>query len=197
VDVVEQPDDEMWLFSSLYYVTPVHRPPLFKFPTSLHRLRSVFLPRAISESATRRFFIQRGSDPRRPLENEREVLTICQFFNIQPVRPELLSIKQQILLFNSADMIMGVKGAALANIIFCRADTKIIVLSPNDFADPFFWDIAGQLSLQYFEVFGPISSSVAGQAQNPFSIDTDDLTKALLYATRDRKLTISGWQRSA
>ncbi len=197
VDVVEQPDDEMWLFSELYYMTPVHRPPLFKFPTSLHRLRSIFLPRAILELTTRRFFIQRGAEPRRPLENETEVLSICKFFNIQPVRPELLSIEQQISLFNSAEIIIGVKGAALANIIFCKATTKIIVLSPNDFADPFFWDIAGQLSLHYFEVFGPISTSVAGQAQNSFSIDTNDLTEVLLHATRDRKMTISGWQRSA
>jgi Glycosyltransferase 61 len=179
VDIVEQPDDEMWLFLALYYVTPVHRPPLFKLPAGLRRLRSAFLPMADRAPQPRRFYIQQDAKPRRRLENELEIIAVCQYFNLEIVQPELLSIQQQISLFNCADIIVGVKGAALTNIIFCNDSAKVMVLSPNDWADPIFWDIAGQLSLRYFELFGPISSKAFGQAQNPFSVDIYDFIDAL------------------
>jgi capsular polysaccharide biosynthesis protein len=191
VDIVEQPDDEMWLFSELHYVTPVHWSPLFKLPVGLHRLRSAFLPDANRATGTQRLYISRGGHPRRPLENEQEVVAICRSFRFEVVQPELLSIEQQIYLFNSSDIIVGVKGAALTNVVFCNSSAKVIVLSPNDWPDPFFWDIAGQLSLQYYELFGSISSDTLGQAQNPFSIDIDDLTDALRHASSGEEPIVS------
>ena len=53
----------------------------------------------------------------------------------------------QILLFQSAEFIIGPHGAGLANLLFCEPGTKVIELMPCVEVRPFFWLISEKLAL--------------------------------------------------
>jgi len=194
VPVIEHPDSEIWQFDRLHYVMPVHCPPLFKLPHALGALRALVLADLLPIKCHRNIYVSRGGGRPRPLENEAEFTELLEKRGFEVVHPELLTLKEQAALFRSADIVVGVKGAALTNGVFCGASTALVVLSPDDFPDPFYWDIAGQQGLSYVEIFGPVSSYQTITPDNPFSISVDRFTRAIDRACsrRDRPKN-TGW----
>jgi hypothetical protein len=49
------------------------------------------------------------------------------------------------------------------------------VLSPADWTDPIFWDIAGQFGVGYSEIFGPVTATIGVPGENPFRVDAGRL----------------------
>jgi hypothetical protein len=172
IDILERPSAETWEFASLHYLTPVHVPPLYKHPEALSCLRSLVVSGHLTAGAqTRRLFISRGDATTRRLVNEDEILGVCAEFGFMAVRPERLTLEAQAELFRSAKIIVGVKGAALTNVLFCTAGTHLITLSPSDFPDPFFWDLASQGGVHYSEIFGRLLTRTHAQGHGPFVVD--------------------------
>jgi hypothetical protein len=60
---------------------------------------------------------------------------------------EDLTVAQQIDLFRHAAFVIGVHGAALANLVFCPPGTKVIELAPDCGYRPFFAQISSKLGL--------------------------------------------------
>jgi len=178
VPLIEHADHEVWTFASLQYVMPVQISPLIKLPRALSQLRSALLAGKIRPPQRRRLHILR-SGPNRRLVNETEVIDLTRQHGFETVRPEEHSLREQVALFQSAECIIGVKGAALTNLMFCSGATSVLVLSPSDWPDPIFWDIAGQLGIAYHEQFGPVTDHAEPQGRNPFRIDLDRLAKHL------------------
>lgn len=182
VDVVDHPDDEVWRFAELHYVSPVHIPPLFKLPAAIAALRErVLRSRASSRRPYRTLYVERGSVVPRRLVNEAEVIRLCGTLGIEVVSPEGLSLSDQAALFRDAALVVGVKGAALTNALFCAPGAHVVALSPGDFPDPFFWDLVGQSGSFYSEIFGPVRSRDLPPALNPFTVDLGRL-RAILTA---------------
>ena len=67
-------------------------------------------------------------------------------------KPELLTFKNQINLFNNSSIIIGAHGASLTNIIFCRPGTKIIEIIPADHQNRKCERISKVLNLKYFRI---------------------------------------------
>ena len=67
-------------------------------------------------------------------------------------KPEILSFKKQISLFESSSVIIGAHGAAFSNIIFCKPGTKIIEIIPADHPNKKCERISKILKLRYFRV---------------------------------------------
>jgi capsular polysaccharide biosynthesis protein len=174
--LLEQRDAETWSFSELMYLSPPHRTPSMVCPPTLDVLRSAVIPKETETG--RRIYLSRGGADARRLVNEAELMPVLQKFDIELVYPERLSLPAQARLFSAADVVVGAKGAALANLVFSRPGSAVVVLSPGDFEDPFFWDIAGQKQMAYAEVFGPVLSTNSA-SRNDFSIRPDQLEAAL------------------
>jgi capsular polysaccharide biosynthesis protein len=182
VAVIEHPDDEAWRFAELHYVSPVHIPPLFKLPEGLACLRAQILRGRLADGTPRRaIYVMREAHERRKLANEDAVVALCQEFGIEVVSPERMSLRDQAGLFHRASLVVGVKGAGLTNALFCTPRAHVIVLSPADFPDPFFWDLVGQFGGNYSEIFGALVGRDCGQSENPFTIDISRL-RAILTA---------------
>ena len=172
VTVLEHADGECWRVGELIYVAPVHVPPLSKRPEALAALRALVLRDALRlPAASRRLFVSRGAHPARRLVNEAELVAVAAAAGYETVQPEQLDLPAQAALFRSASCIVGVKGAALANLMFCAAGAQVLVLSPGDFPDPFFWDLAAHAGAGYAELFGQLTARDARQGSNPFRID--------------------------
>jgi capsular polysaccharide biosynthesis protein len=178
-EVLIHPDNEVWEFGTLWYVTPLHVPPLFKLPDGLRALRSSLLPSARAPSSpSQRLFVSRGDKAHRHLMNENELLGMCVKNGFDLVYPERLSLHEQAALFQDAQVIVGVKGAALTNALFMAPGAAVIALSPADFPDPFFWDICAQFDVQYLEIFGDAATGHEG-GRADFSVRPDKLSAAL------------------
>lgn len=67
--------------------------------------------------------------------------------------------------FAQADVIVGVHGAALANLAFCRPDTRVLELLPSAHAYPYFFSLAVSGGLQYDCIIG--SSDVEHEPHDP------------------------------
>lgn len=182
VEVIEIKDDEVCQFDKLLYATPVHVPPLFKLPASLECVsafsKAVENGNLGSGGHPSRIFISRRQAGTRHLVNEREVFEIASQFGFEMVFPEDYDFPTQIRLFSGAEAVIGTKGAALTNLVFSTPGCLAVVLSPSDFIDPFFWDVAGQRNVKYAEIFGSITTEKP-RGLNDFRISPERLHSAL------------------
>ena len=97
---------------------------------------------------TRRLLIARRG-PTRTIHNLKQVREFLSRYDFETVYLEGMSFADQILLFQSAEFIIGAHGAGLANLVFCEPGTKVIELMPSAELRPFFWLIAEKLDLAY------------------------------------------------
>jgi capsular polysaccharide biosynthesis protein len=155
-DVVFQKDDQPLRAQRLYYVQPVHVPPLFKHPGALDLVRlaaqEVF-PSDTSTSLGRKLYISRARTGTRHLTNELEVVELLASKGFTTVYPEEHDFKDQVKMFQAADFVLSVKGAALTNLIFSGPNCNAMLLSHSAFIDPFFWDVCGYTNSNYSEIF--------------------------------------------
>ena len=178
VPLILHGDEETVLCEQLFYVTPLHVPPLFKLPLGLEMLRQRFPPAAPVPSRGSRLFITRRGSTFRNVENEDQLAALCQRYGFDVIMPETMSFADQVARFAAAEAVIGVKGAALTNIIFCPSSCAVVVLSPADFVDPFYWDIAGQRQMAYAEIFGAVTTARA-TGLNDFVIPVEKMQRAL------------------
>lgn len=93
-------------------------------------------------ASPRRIYVSRRGSMRAALVNESELETALAARGFTIVRPETLSVREHIVLFHRAEMIIGLAGAALANVLFCRPGAEVIELQPSNIAGAWVRDIA-------------------------------------------------------
>lgn len=180
VEVIELPDDEIWRFSDLHYVTPIHVPLRFKLPAAISALRALILRGHLANEAPRRgIYVTRGEHGARRLRNENEVIALCRELGLDIVQPEAWTLAEQARIFRQADLVVGVKGAALANALFCSSRAHLVLLSPGDFPDPFYWDLTAPAGVGYSEIFGVLQNRDRLTGHNPFTVSIAGLRTIL------------------
>lgn len=127
------------IFSGLGNIVCDHSP--FKSPTradncisklSLNQLREQSHPSLSSESPKKIYLLRAKGSGGRTALNDDEIAAYAQANGFTIVSPESLSFSEQVELFHNAEVIMGISGAAFANMIYCRPETKLIVISPYE-----------------------------------------------------------------
>lgn len=150
-------------------------------PHSLIEIRNFYwekfsLRKALDTS--RNFFIPRYSRYRQ-LTNQQSLADELVQKNFEVLSPENLTFEQQVRSFYSASTVIAPTGAALANIIFCRPGTKIIVLANNScLRNHYIFGQLGQaldLALTYVE--GP---SIRDRVHSGYSVDIGHINRALM-----------------
>lgn len=103
------------------------------------------------ENLSKCVFISRKDAPFRKIFNEDELF--AQFEKYGFVRYELskLSVAEQIMLFNKAEIVVSPQGTGLTNSIFCNPGTKIIELFQG-LGDCTFWYISQIFNLNYIPI---------------------------------------------
>ena len=91
-------------------------------------------------------------------------------------------------MFAAAELVVGMKGAALANLMFAPEDAAAVVLSPRHWIDPIFWDLAGQLGQRYIEVLADQAEGGAADPRAPLQVDLAALAHALEAAGGGRPM---------
>jgi glycosyltransferase involved in cell wall biosynthesis len=124
----------------------------------------------------RRLLIERKG-PTRKIDNFEQVQAFLSGHGFETIFLEGLSIVEQILLFQSAEFVIGAHGAGLTNLLFCKPGTKVIEFMPAVEMRPFFWMISEKLNLVHAVQFCPTVDGACFQA----SINVDIAKLQTLY----------------
>ncbi|MEJ0048067.1 MAG: glycosyltransferase family 61 protein [Rhodospirillales bacterium] len=114
----------------------------------------------MARPSPRRIYIDRRHTGERPLVNEAELMGALAGLGFVMVRPDMLSLADQVRLFRGAEVIVAPHGAELTNLGFCRPGTQIIELLMDAYCNWCFRNLAGLLRLRY--------DCVVGLAQRPW-----------------------------
>jgi capsular polysaccharide biosynthesis protein len=123
----------------------------------LDRVRERILAAAAIDPAggAKRIYITRRGSQKRVLVNELDLETALAARGFTIVRPEALSVRDQIALFHQAELIVAPAGAALANVLFCRPGAKVIELQPSNFIGVWVRNIALLVGVDWRAFFAP------------------------------------------
>lgn len=83
------------------------------------------------------------------LKNENELETALSALGFTSVSPGEMTLCEQIILFNNADIVVGVHGAGLVNTMFCKEQAKVIEIIPTNYPARYYSDIAKICCLNY------------------------------------------------
>jgi len=78
----------------------------------------------------RRLFVTRNRARLRFIENESDILDLCARLDLELVDPGDLSPDKQVEAFSNAEIIVGIHGAGLTNIAFCRTNCVVLEIFP-------------------------------------------------------------------
>lgn len=113
---------------------------------ALHRTFSTTMVR---DAPGRKLYVSRKKSAKRKISNEEDVEAALRSKGFLIVYAEELDFLEQIKRFSSAQMVVGVHGAGLANIVWCSMGTPILEIFPFDFTHSCFATLAATNQLRY------------------------------------------------
>ena len=117
------------------------------------------------------YFITRRKTTSRNLLNEQLLLDSLASFGVQAVEPQDLTFSEQVDLFANADVVIGTHGAGLANIVFCKRNSRLLEFMASEYRNKCYWALAGNISIRYAYVIGAKSGKKFKQKESSsFSI---------------------------
>lgn len=98
-----------------------------------------------------RIWINRRNRNSRRIVNEEEVLYVVRSFEFEIIEFELLSFEEQIQLMNQANVVAGVHGAGLTNMIFMKPNSKVFELTTQmDGGQYYYYTLSNALNHKYY-----------------------------------------------
>ena len=119
-------------------------------------------------------FIERvGHAPNRLIANRTDVTTQLSSHGFTNVELGSKSFGEQISAWESTRLAAGVLGSDFANIVFARPGTRVFLLSPDWFADAFFFHLAAAKGLEWNELrCGVLVDRADIEHRSSFDVDT-------------------------
>jgi capsular polysaccharide biosynthesis protein len=98
-----------------------------------------------------RLYLSRSTARRRRVANENALRHLLGQYGFIEIRPETLSMREQVSLFQRAEVIVGPHGAALGGIVFAPR-AKVLVLYPQRNPGEYFYTMAQRLGIEHYGV---------------------------------------------
>lgn len=133
----------------------------------------------------KRIFVSRRGT--RQIVNLAEVEAKLAEMGFETVYPEDLSFSTQVSTFSAAEVVVGVMGAAMTNLLFCRPSSRIIILTPSAWHEPFYRTLGNALSQNIVSLLGRSSLDPESKGHpihlQGFHVDTSLLRHCVLGAS--------------
>ncbi len=101
-----------------------------------------------------RIFVSRRDAGQRPLRNEAEIEALCVARGYVSVTMSGMTVADQVSLFGGARSVVGLHGAALANLLFCRPGAAVLELLMDRYVNFCFRRLAARAGLRYGCILG-------------------------------------------
>jgi capsular polysaccharide biosynthesis protein len=176
-DVVWMGEDQFFKVPDLYYITRVATPGQVN-DAMMKSLNGRF--RSDRGPGTKRFYISRSEARIRKVLNESELEPVLRNYGIETVRPESLSLREQIDMFAECATLIGIHGAGLTNCLFMPPGGNVVELrkpEPN-FG---YWHLADSVGHKYYYYHGVADSelSLIGAGCN-LTVPVEDFEQKIL-----------------
>ncbi len=134
-------------------------------------LGDIVLPEAEGMGAGPLVYVSRNRSNTRRVRNEDEFLPALRALGFTILELEDLPLASQIEMFRNARVVVSPHGAALANILFCRPEAKVVEIFPEGGVHgSAYLRIASHLSLDYYFVVASTTEH-ASEAKSPVDAD--------------------------
>lgn len=129
----------------------------------------------------RRLYISRRDASSRKFINEDEIVNLLNNAGFETIELSKFGFSEKIELFAQADIIVGLTGAGLTNLMFCSKDTHVVEIFPTSFVTYFYASMAGYLGLDYRALIFENDSVMSGlnKYYGNLSLDPKLLEKSL------------------
>jgi hypothetical protein len=118
-----------------------------------------------------KIFISRNTRFFQRLINQTEVSSLFESYGFKIVNTDELSFKEQVNIFSNANVVAGVSGAALTNIIYCRPGTTLVSIIPNEYNFNLYSTIAHHLGIHSIFLNADIVKKGAKSSSDLFQLD--------------------------
>ena len=105
----------------------------------------------------------------RTVKNEQEIRKFLSVNGFDIIKLSDLSFSEQVVLFNNAEIIVGLHGSGFANIAFCNPQTKVIEFR-NSSSGPIIENIAKKINLNYKSIIIEVKNTKFGIQQGHIHI---------------------------
>ncbi len=103
----------------------------------------------------RKIFLKRSVDQGRMISNAEEIEKLMEALGFEIVENGLLNFEEQLNLYRSAAVVVGIHGAGLINLIFrYPLNCHLIEIFPSDWIEPHYYFLSNQLGYKYNCVVG-------------------------------------------
>lgn len=130
----------------------------------------------------KRLFVRRNSSYRMLL-NQSAIESMLAERGFHVIDPETMTIEEQICNFSKAEVVIGPSGAGMANILWCKPETRILILhSDHPYKKYPYWDALARASgskIAYLAGVRAFNVTDIFEAHDDFSISPSDLDKLL------------------
>lgn len=129
----------------------------FQHPVTLKYIRDKLLKSAqhkkidVSHFSKKVFITRKDSYNGRRFSNEDEVFALFEKKGFKRYSLCNLSVVEQILLFNNAEIVVSEQGSGLTNILFCKPGTKVVEIF-QALIDNCFWWVSQLFQLNYIPI---------------------------------------------
>jgi capsular polysaccharide biosynthesis protein len=162
----------------LAFITGLSRHGQYVSPLALHAASLLAIGSVPGHH--KKLFVRRGTPRKgRALLNEIEIDERLAREGFLSIDPSEMTAEEQINIFRGAEIIIAVAGAAMANIAFCRPDTKVMALVPGSFPDTLLWFICQHCRLDYTEIRGEQINDEGEGWTDGFNVGLDVIERIL------------------
>lgn len=135
-------------------------------------------------SPTKRVFVNRPAKIGRYLRNVDQLLPALHRAGFQIVELDNARMEEQIALFSSASLIVTMHGAALTNLIFSSAPTRVLELMPGEAISCHYYWVAKVMELGGYDAVlgGPLETNLLRYPRGRFDVDPDRFEQRLRRA---------------
>lgn len=133
----------------------------------------------IKKTEQKRIYISRRDARYRKVINEQEVLEVLNNYGFQIVNLGNMEIIKQIELFANAQIVVGVHGAGLTNMLFCPAHTKVLEIYSKYYHDASYRVLANALGLSYSYMVAETSDISPRPSQEDMLVDINGFKASL------------------
>lgn len=136
----------------------------------------------IDESYSSYIFVSRQNIDQRKVKNFEELQTRLVSLGFDIIEPENLSIKEQIRVFSQAELIVGVWGSGLSNMVF-GDELSVIILYPENGITTDFYLLANECGHNYDHVV--CLSTGEGHKNDDIIVDVSELEQRIFTHSSD------------
>ncbi len=114
------------------------------------QLLNFYCPEKIPK--TKRTYISRSRQKKRRILNEEDIKPILKKYDFQIIYFEDLSFEEQIKVMYETEIVVGMHGANMVNILFMQEGARVVEIMNKDFLNDAYYLLASSTRLPYFSV---------------------------------------------